>query len=238
MKTNFSFNSKITPKTETTHFLTGQASYTKALLFDAWDYLEEIQCYLNPLVYFEPLLVEFFNSKQVSLRLVKQLVFGYIQEEFRPLRIKVESNHDGVIYIPKIGYYKLDRTGMETYHYFALDGNVKLFTLKGEEVSYVFEDTLSVDGVEVIKYLHPLLLSKFPKMSAIDASNSDKVLNHWLENPDFNLSLKLFINGLNFSLPKPSVYMTKHQNVDNVFSTGITVITADLLEGISELNYA
>src|SRR5690554_619502 len=82
----------------------------------------------------EPLLFAYFNSKQYSSfpkEVLEELMQGYFTEK-EPLKIEHSYNKNDIAYIPNVGYFK-----------------------KGQ--SEPFESILEIEGLEVVKELHPLL---------------------------------------------------------------------------------
>src|SRR5690554_3764517 len=82
----------------------------------------------------EPLLFAYFNSKKYNSspkEILEELMQGYFTEK-EPLKIELSYNKNKVAYIPNIGYFK-----------------------KGQSES--FEPVLEIEGLEVVKELHPLL---------------------------------------------------------------------------------
>lgn len=82
----------------------------------------------------EPLLFAYFNSKQYNpfpKEVLEELMQGYFITK-EPLKIEHSYNKNGTAYIPNIGYFK-----------------------KGQ--SKLFESVLEIEGLEVVKELHPLL---------------------------------------------------------------------------------
>lgn len=76
----------------------------RMLLFKENEQIFNLLDFDNNEIFMEPLLYSYFNStiKEMSLM---QILYGYIQEDMRPLKINVQSDHTGCIYLPKIGYF-------------------------------------------------------------------------------------------------------------------------------------
>lgn len=84
--------------------------------------------------FLEPLLFTYFNTKKhksLPKELLEELVQGYFTEK-ETLKIEHSYNKNDVAYIPNIGYFK-----------------------KGQPEP--FEPVLEIEGLEVVKELHPLL---------------------------------------------------------------------------------
>ena len=82
----------------------------------------------------EPLLFTYFNCKKYNLfpkEVLDELMQGYFTEK-ESLKIEHSFNKNGVAYIPNIGYFK-----------------------KGQ--SEPFEPVLEIEGLEIVKELHPLM---------------------------------------------------------------------------------
>ena len=136
----------------------------KALVFDTWDYMEEIDPVVSCTAYIDTLLIEHFTNVSGVPKSLKQILYGYIPEEYRPVKIKVVSNKEGVVYLPQIGYYHLAEEGINSYYYFCVDNKVQIFDFEGKEIEFTFEGLSFVKEVEVLKYIHPLLYSKYLKI--------------------------------------------------------------------------
>lgn len=138
----------------------------QTLVFDEWDYIQEIQDKVDVRAFADTLLLEYFNCKSKAYpKSLKQLLYGYIQPNYRPVRIKVVSNNEGVVYMPQIGYYHLNKKGIATYYYFGVENQVQFFDKDGNEILYTFESLVFEKGIEVLKYIHPLLYSKYKTLS-------------------------------------------------------------------------
>lgn len=133
----------------------------KALAFDYWDYLEEIDDHVDQSAFIDTLLIEHFLNTSSVPKSLRQLLYGYIDKSYRPIRIKVVSNKDGVVYLPKIGYYLLEKEGIQTYYYFCTDDKVQIFDIEGNEIKYTFESISYVKELEVLEYIHPLLYHNY-----------------------------------------------------------------------------
>ena len=82
----------------------------------------------------EPLLLAYFNSKKYNpfpKEVLGELMQGYFITK-EPLKIEHSYNKNGTAYIPNIGYFK-----------------------NGQFVP--FEPVIKIEGLEVLKELHPLL---------------------------------------------------------------------------------
>lgn len=133
----------------------------KALAFDYWDYLEEIDDHIDQSAFIDTLLIEHFLNTSSVPKSLRQLLYGYIDKPYRPVRIKVVSNKEGIVYLPKIGYYLLEKKGIQTYYYFCAGDEAQLFDVEGNEISYTFEPICYVKELEILKYIHPLLYHNY-----------------------------------------------------------------------------
>src|SRR5690606_2966453 len=87
----------------------------------------------NDRTFSEPLLFAYFNSKKHNSfpkETLEEIVQGYFVER-EPLKIKFSYNKNGIAYIPNKGYYNRDNE--------------------------LLEPILEVEGLEVVKELHPLM---------------------------------------------------------------------------------
>lgn len=139
----------------------------QALVFDEWDYMLEIVDKVDIRAFADTLLLEYFSNKSKAYpKSLKQLLYGYIKPDYRPVKVKVVSNNEGIVYLPQIGYYHLEVKGIATYYYFANEDNAQFFDLAGTEVLHTFEPLVFEKGVEILKYIHPLLYSKYKTVNA------------------------------------------------------------------------
>src|SRR5690554_3958366 len=84
-------------------------------------------------VFSEPLLFAYFNSKQYSFypkEILEEIMQGYFTEK-EPLKMEHSYNKNGIAYIPEMGYYNHNKE--------------------------LIEPTLEIEGLEVVKELHPLM---------------------------------------------------------------------------------
>jgi hypothetical protein len=84
-------------------------------------------------VFLEPLLFAYFNSKKDNLfskTMLTEIMQGYFVEK-EPLCLKESFNNNGIAYVPNLGYFD-----------------------KFEKKN---EDILKVEGLEILKEIHPLL---------------------------------------------------------------------------------
>lgn len=84
--------------------------------------------------FLEPLLFTYFNSKKYkvySKKILEEIMQGYFIEKV-PLNIKYSYNKNNIAYVPKLGYFE-----------------------KGN--SEPIEGVLEIEGLEIVKELHPLM---------------------------------------------------------------------------------
>src|SRR5690349_668485 len=61
----------------------------------------------NPSIFTEPLL--FSSLKQTSDLPLEQILYGYIDDALKPEKINVHTDRNGLVYIPKTGYFQTDK---------------------------------------------------------------------------------------------------------------------------------
>jgi hypothetical protein len=103
-------------------------------------------------IYLEPMLYTYVN--QNDDKWLDSIIYGY--ETKRKAQISVFSNAEGVIYLPRIGYFKTPvLSACLSLH--TGEGGITLSS-DGLPVDYTFEPLLFLgNGMEVVKYQHPLL---------------------------------------------------------------------------------
>lgn len=140
----------------------------------------------NSDAFIEPLLCSYYNPKLTQALPIEQLLIGYVsdKEKIRDRKFNVKSNRDGIIYIPRLGYFytnKPDEGFMLMYNssssYIIFDADEKeLSDITFEPVTYINDSNIEIckatnsvitqffeDGAEDIKigesaehYLTPL----------------------------------------------------------------------------------
>jgi hypothetical protein len=147
-------------------------------------------------IYLEPLLYTYLNQKDDKW--LDSIIYGY--EKDNKNSIQVFSNAEGVVYIPKVGYFKTDRPGCEiTLN--AINGGYQL-EFDGKELAYTFEPLLLLNfNIELQKYQHPLLelLFKDKNLQSEDFTMQG-VFNSHVENINMALHLIKEHNPDHFSL--------------------------------------
>lgn len=147
-------------------------------------------------IYLEPLLYTYLN--QMDDKWLDSLIYGY--EKDKKNRILVFSNSEGVIYMPRVGYFITN----------VPNGEITLNTINeqyqlefdGKELAYTFEPLLFLSfNVELQKYSHPLLelLFKARNIQSEDFTMRG-VFNSHVENIDKALFLIKKFNPDHFSL--------------------------------------
>jgi hypothetical protein len=103
-------------------------------------------------IYLEPMLYCYVNQSDDAW--LDSIIYGY--EAKRKESISVFSNAEGVIYLPRIGYFK---TSVPSACLSLHTGEAGItLSNNGSPVDYVFEPLLFLsNGMEVVKYQHPLL---------------------------------------------------------------------------------
>ena len=86
------------------------ADRNKALLFkNGFSNIFELLDFDNDAVFLEPLLFTYLNRNidpnNTSITL-DQIIYGYIDKKKRPKKIKAYTDKNGILYLPKIGYFK------------------------------------------------------------------------------------------------------------------------------------
>lgn len=143
-----------------THFddyLANVIDSVKELLYARHEDIFERIDFYDDEIYLEPLLYTYLNQQNTEW--LDSIIYGY--EKIRKSSIKVFSNSEGVIYIPKVGYLITEFQNCE----FILnsDSNTTFSLVRGgEEVLYSYEPLLFVSfGIELVKYQHALLEKHF-----------------------------------------------------------------------------
>ena len=124
-------------------------------LFERLDFEDEAP-------FMEPMLYTFFNTPESKLGL-DQLLYGYMVPGRRPPELEVYADGHGIIYLPRIGYY---RTGLSNERVVFKPGasvEEARFFRNGAETPAIFEPVylLGDTEIEVCRHNNPLLKSLF-----------------------------------------------------------------------------
>jgi len=138
----------------------GQAAFAdilKTLVYKTDSILLEWLDFDNDFAFTEPLLFAYFNTPSPSINL-RQILFGYIEDEKKPNSIEVLTDENGIIFLPQVGYLKTNLSNTKLN--LCWDNATKKLSLKLKDktISYIKEDILKLKsvGIEVWKYPHPL----------------------------------------------------------------------------------
>jgi hypothetical protein len=161
-------------------FEIGQAQFCdsiKTLLFKANENVFDLLDFGDDEIYLEPMLFAYFNSKS-SLETLDQIIFGYINYEKRPIQIKVYSNEDGIVYLPKIGYfYSNFRKSYLDLRYRHLNNLMGLFN-GIDSVNYTFapiETLTEIPNIEICLHSNSLLSKYFTEWTSFKDFESLKI---------------------------------------------------------------
>lgn len=185
----------------------------KQLLYSRHDDIFERLDFDNDEIYLEPLLYTYVM--QQDNKWLDSIIYGY--EVNKKEKIEVFSNSGGVIYLPKVGYFKTAKPN-ETFVLETINNEIRL-ELNGQKAEYSFEPVLYLAyNVEVVKHQHPLLLSVFTEQgtSESDLEIEDVYKTH-IEN--FNRGLDIikasnpdYFEMLQKNLKKVMLYSSEKQN--------------------------
>jgi hypothetical protein len=161
-------------------FENGQAQFCdsiKALLFKSNENIFDLLDFGNDEIYLEPMLFAYFNSKN-PLESLDQIIFGYVNNEKRPVQIKVYSNEDGIVYLPKIGYFysNLKKTYLDL-RYNHLNNLIELFN-GINPVNYAFspiETLTQIPHIEICLHSNSLLSKYFIEWAGFKDFESLKI---------------------------------------------------------------
>lgn len=153
-------------------------------------------------IYQEPLLYAYITQQDDTW--LDAVIYGF--ERNPKDRIFVVSNKNGIIYIPKVGYFHTEKIAEKLY----LEKDNSTFSIKDEknvEVFFRYEPLYFLDeGIELIKTQHPLFENLFKNISDIVVDvNIDKTYSKHISH--FNTALKIIKenNYDYFSLIKKAV---------------------------------
>jgi hypothetical protein len=144
----------------------GQSIYAdniKLLIYHDNQSLFDLLEFDDDTIFLEPLLFAYFNQKSTCNFPIEQILFGYISPFRRPDKIRIVFNIDGVAYLPKIGYFKIENSITEAILYNKTNG----FEIKNvdEIISYTFYEILTIDNgnFEILRFGIPLLDDYFER---------------------------------------------------------------------------
>ena len=132
-------------------YLTAVVDSIKRALYERHnDIFDRIDFY-NDNIYLEPLLYAYLN--QTDNKWLDCIIYGYSTE--KQSKIKVFSNHEGVIFLPKIGYFITNKP--DSTIVLNTDEDQYMLEYMGEALLYTFEPLLYLpNNIEILKYQHPL----------------------------------------------------------------------------------
>jgi hypothetical protein len=124
--------------------------------------LFELLDYENDRIFNEPMLFAYFYAHRKGATL-EQLLFGHIEKSKRPKSIQALTDAHGLIYLPEIGWLKINLNSEEVT--IAQIENVSCLSVafQGTNVPFTFESVLRVENTsfEIINHQHPLLAPHF-----------------------------------------------------------------------------
>lgn len=137
-------------------------------------------------IYQEPLLYTYVTQQDDIW--LDAIIYGF--ERNPKDRILVFSNKNGIIYIPKVGYFHTEKIAEKLY----LEKDNNVFSIKDEknnEVFFRYEPLYFLDeGIELVKTQHPLFENLFKNTSDIVVDvNIDKTYSKHINH--FNTALKI-----------------------------------------------
>lgn len=161
-------------------FDNGQAQFCdsiKTLLFKSNENIFNLLDFDNDEIYLEPMLFAYFNSTN-PLETLDQIVFGYVDYKKRPTQIKVYSDEDGIVYLPKIGYFysNLKKTHLDL-KYNRLNNLIELFN-GIRSVNYTFapiETLTEIPDIEICLHSNSLVSKYFTEWPSFKDFKSLKV---------------------------------------------------------------
>jgi hypothetical protein len=103
----------------------------------------------------EPLLFAYFSLGNRDVPFI-QLLFGYLHESRRPERIHVFADSKGIVYMPRIGYFKTNSSNRKLEMHVTDHQRGFQFTVNGETVPYTFLNDLTVANTSVELCRYPL----------------------------------------------------------------------------------
>ena len=152
----------------------------KMLLYQRHSDIFERLDFENDSIYLEPLLYSYVTQDDEIW--LDSIIYGY---ETNPKSlIPIFTNKKGIVYIPKIGYFRTTRISEQLFLE-KLNGNYQIKDANNSVISYNFEPIIFLnDGIELIKTQHPLFENLFLNnknvVVDVDIDNCfDKHLNHF-----------------------------------------------------------
>ncbi len=145
----------------------------------------------NPSIFTEPLL--FSSLKQTSDLPLEQILYGYIDDALKPEKINVHTDRNGLVYIPKTGYFQTDKPHQKL-ELITTDRSTFRLIKDGNKITYDFYNPLYVDNskIEVYRYR----IAQFEKLYAeafvgeqFEQPNSLLVTDKLLKEIDYSLNI-------------------------------------------------
>ncbi|MEJ7740124.1 MAG: hypothetical protein WKF97_22110 [Chitinophagaceae bacterium] len=159
-----------------------ELSFTmKSLVYKSNPGLFDLLNFDDDNIFLEPLLFTYFKAEDPLITL-EQILYGYIEDHLKPEQIPVLSDNNGMVFIPRFGYFKTDLRS-SLVHLIKSGDNYKL-QHQHTELPYVFEDSLFIDSTSIEIYKYKLEIFGFifndienhNRFSEINIVNIDKNL--------------------------------------------------------------
>lgn len=131
----------------------------KYLIFKKDKSLFDVLDLNNDKVILEPLLFAYFSNETPVIPL-RQILLGYIKPLKRFKNIKVFADAAGIIYLPKIGYFKIEVGNHQNFE-LNFDKSTKTYTITcgSKVVNYLFYPILNIANtdIEIREFSDPLI---------------------------------------------------------------------------------
>lgn len=129
-------------------------------------------------IFLDPFLFAYFNNPNLAERpFLEQLLFGYIPAGSRPAEVNIRLDGNGVGYLPRIGYYQLEKEHwglQEATLKIEPGGNYALYN-GNSRLPYHFYAIKTIQGFEVSVFGSPMLYPYFTSACPAAAAHFNEI---------------------------------------------------------------
>jgi hypothetical protein len=142
------------------------AELIKILFFKQNEELISLLDIDNDDVFLDPIIYAYFSSDDAEGKVtLEQLAYGYIADQDKPDFVNAIIDGEGVLYIPKIGYFKFSNSALHNQKCkFYFNQESYKVTHNDNVVEFEFFPLLFADSenkIEIVQFQHPLLKDYF-----------------------------------------------------------------------------
>lgn len=146
----------------TENLIEGQEAFAdtlKLLVYQKDSELIDAINFENDRAFLDPILFAYFNEKNPTISL-RQILFGYIEDDKKFSKIEVVTDEKGIIYLPEIGYLKTTVYSKKLSLLWNKHSKSIRLTLGQTDIPYELETILKLKEIDIEIWKHPLPIAK------------------------------------------------------------------------------